>query len=86
MPFERVPMDLGAYTQRVRSGRCFVCALVAGEPGYEHEVVFDDGEHIGFLNKYPTVYGYVLVSPKRHVEHNVRDLSLDEYLRLHAVV
>ena len=63
-----------------------MCALVDGEPGYEHEVVFDDGEHIGFLNRYPTVYGYVLVSPRRHVEHLVRDMSLDEYVRLQAVV
>jgi diadenosine tetraphosphate (Ap4A) HIT family hydrolase len=49
-------------------------------------VVFDDGEHIAFLNRYPTLYGYVLVSPRRHVEHVVRDLSAEEYLRLQAVV
>jgi histidine triad (HIT) family protein/ATP adenylyltransferase len=79
-------MDLDAYIARVRSGRCFVCALVAADPGYEHEIVFDDGEHVAFLNRYPTLYGYVLVSPKRHVEHIVRDLGADEYLRLQAVV
>jgi histidine triad (HIT) family protein/ATP adenylyltransferase len=79
-------MDLDAYIARVRSGRCFVCALLAGDPSYEHEIVFDDGEHVAFLNRYPTLYGYVLVSPKRHVEHIVRDLSADEYLRLQAVV
>jgi diadenosine tetraphosphate (Ap4A) HIT family hydrolase len=48
--------------------------------------VLDDGEHVTFLNAYPTLYGYVLVSPRRHVEHIVRDLSADEYLRLQAVV
>jgi diadenosine tetraphosphate (Ap4A) HIT family hydrolase len=48
--------------------------------------VFDDGDHVAFLNRYPTVYGYVLVSPRRHVEHVVRDLSEEEYLRLQAVV
>ena len=90
MDVERVPWDPAvqeAYVRRVRSGPCFICALVAGESGYEHErVVFDDGDHIAFLSRYPTVYGYALVSPRRHVEHVVRDLTSDEYLRLQAVV
>ena len=58
----------------------------AGEDGYEHEVVLDDGEHIAFLSRYPTVYGYLLVAPKRHVEHVFRDLTPLEYGRLWAVV
>lgn len=82
----RVPMDLDAYVRRTRSGGCFICALLAGRPEDSHEVVLDDGEHIAFLNRYPTLYGYVLVSPKRHVEHIVRDLDREEYLRLQAVV
>lgn len=86
MEVQHVPMDLAAYVRRVRSGPCFICALVAGRPEDAHEVVFDDGEHIAFLSRYPTVYGYVLVSPRRHVEHLVRDLSESEYLRLQAVV
>lgn len=83
---ERVAMDLPAYMKRARAGPCFVCAFLAGDPDYAHEVVFDDGEHIAFLNKYPTVYGYVLVAPRRHVVHVVRDLSRDEFLRLQGVV
>ena len=81
-------MDMAAYVQRVRTAdRCFICAIVAGEPGFEHEVVFyDDGEHIAFLSRYPTVYGYALVSPKEHVEHIVRERDLDAYLRTQAVV
>jgi diadenosine tetraphosphate (Ap4A) HIT family hydrolase len=86
MDVERVPMDLDAYARRARSGRCFICALVAGGPEDAHALVFDDGDHVAFLNRYPTVYGYVLVSPRRHVEHVVRDLSEEEYLRLQAVV
>jgi diadenosine tetraphosphate (Ap4A) HIT family hydrolase len=90
MRIERIPVDEAtreAYTRRVRSGPCFVCALIAGEPEYEHEqVIFDDGEHVAFLTRYPTVYGYVLVSPRRHVEHVVRDLTEDEYLRMQSVV
>ena len=82
----RGPLDLEAYVRRVRSGRCFICALVAGGAEDAHEVVFDDGEHIAFLNRFPTLYGYVLVSPRRHVEHIFRDLSGEDYLRLQAVV
>jgi len=81
-----VPFDLGAYVRRVRSGACFICALAGGGADDAHEVVFDDGEHVAFLNRYPTLYGYVLVSPRRHVEHLVRDLTAAEYLRLQAVV
>ena len=83
---DRVPMDIAAYHRRVRSGPCFVCAIVAGDPDRPHEVVYDDGEHIAFLSNYPTLYGYTLVCPRRHVEHVVRDLTPDEYLRLQAVV
>jgi diadenosine tetraphosphate (Ap4A) HIT family hydrolase len=83
---DRVPMDMVAYVRRSRTGPCFVCALVSAEPGYEHEVVLDDGEHIAFLSRYPTVYGYLLVAPRRHVEHMFRDLTASEYGRLWAVV
>ena len=34
----------------------------------------------------PTMYGHVLVAPRAHVEHLVRDLSCDAYLRVRAVV
>ena len=83
---DRVPMDLAAYERRVRSGPCFVCELVAGEPGSEHEVLYDDGVHLAFLSRYPTLRGYALVVPRRHVEDVVRDLTSAEYLSLQAVV
>lgn len=83
---DRVPMDLADYERRVRSGRCFICAFLAGEPGYEHELVYDDGCIAAFLSRYPTQPGYTLVVPRRHVEDVVRDLTPDEYLALQAVV
>ncbi len=36
--------------------------------------------HIAFLNRYPTLYGYAVVAPHRHVEDVVGDLTPDEYL------
>ncbi len=83
---DRVPLDMTAYSRRARSGICFVCAWLAGDPAYIHEMIYDDGEHVAFLNRYPTVYGYVLVAPRAHVEHVVRDLDVEAYLRLQAVI
>jgi histidine triad (HIT) family protein/ATP adenylyltransferase len=86
---DRLPPDpdaLAAYVQRAREGPCFVCATIAGDPEYRHEMLLDDGEHVAFLSRYPTLYGYALVCPRRHVEHVVRDLELDKYLSLQAVV
>jgi len=79
-------MDLDAYERRVRDGRCFICELVARSPGSEHEIVYDDGEHLAFLSRYPTLYGYTLVAPHRHVELLHRDLDRSAYLRLQGVV
>jgi diadenosine tetraphosphate (Ap4A) HIT family hydrolase len=84
---ERVPFDVAAYERRVRAGGCFICAIVAGEPRMEHEeLLYDDGLHVAFLSRYPTVRGYALVAPRRHVEDVVRDLTSDQYLALQAVV
>lgn len=79
-------MDLTAYEQRTRSGKCFICALIAKEPGSEHEIVYDDGEHLAFLGRYPTLYGYTLVVPYAHVERVHRDLDRAAYMRLQEVV
>lgn len=78
--------DLDAYARAVREGPCFICALVAGDPAYHHHVVYDDGETIAFLNRYPTLRGYCLVAPRRHVEDWARDLDEAGHLALQAVV
>ena len=83
---DRVPMDIAAYERRSRAGRCFICAFLAGEPGYEHERLYEDKAHVAFLSRYPTVVGYALVAPRRHVEDVIGDLDLDGYLSLQAAV
>ena len=86
MATERVPMDLAVYEQRVRGGRC-LCAIVSGDAAHDlEEVVFEDDAHIAFLDRYPTMCGKVLVAPRQHVEHVVRDLSQAAFQELLGVV
>ncbi|QVQ53517.1 HIT family protein [Spiractinospora alimapuensis] len=79
-------MDLPAYEARARHGPCFVCSFVAGDPEYRHETVHEDESHVAFLDRWPTVPGKVLVAPKAHVEHVVRDLEESAYLELMSFV
>jgi diadenosine tetraphosphate (Ap4A) HIT family hydrolase len=68
------------------AGRCFICELIAGNPEYRHHVVYEDEQVIAFLQRFQTLYGYVLVAPKEHRERVVDDFSADEYLALQAFV
>ncbi|SCF86307.1 HIT family protein [Streptomyces sp. Ncost-T10-10d] len=83
---EQLSHDVEAYEARVRGGPCFVCEFVAGAPGSAHVTVYEDDQHVAFLDRYPTVPGKVLVAPKAHIEHAVRDLNEFAYLQLMSVV
>lgn len=82
----RILFDVEAYLRSVRERPCFICGLAAGDPQFAHHIVFEDDFAIAFLNKYPSLAGYVLVCPKAHVEQVTGDLDLDDYLRLQTVV
>lgn len=66
--------------------RCFVCAIVDGDPDYPHHVVYEDGRSIAFLVKAPTLWGTTLVCPKEHREQVTGDIVIEEYLALQRVV
>lgn len=83
---ERGAFDLAAYVERSTRGPCFICRLVAGDPAFRHHVVYEDDFAIAFLNRWPTLAGYTLVSPKAHREQVTGDFSADEYHRLQEVV
>ncbi|GAB4590317.1 HIT family protein [Nocardia sp. IFM 10818] len=84
---DRIPFDFDAYVHRVQSRPCFICAIVAGEHDSQLEqIIATDDENLAFLTRYPTLLGYVLVAPKTHREHVIRDLTEDTYLRLMAFV
>jgi diadenosine tetraphosphate (Ap4A) HIT family hydrolase len=85
----RVPVDPGQsaqYLRRSLDGPCFVCAILAGHPSYPHHDVYEDEDTIAFLNAHPTLFGYCLVAPKRHVEDWVHDMDEAEFLALQRVV
>jgi ATP adenylyltransferase len=67
-------------------GRCFICELLAGNPDFAHHIVYEDEHAVAFLNRYPPLYGYVLVAPREHREEVTGDFRPDEYLRLQEVV
>lgn len=80
------PFDLAAYERRVRTTGCFICRMLEGDPQAAHETVWEDADHIAFLSRYPTLLGYTLVTPKRHVEDAVGGFTTTEYLALQAVI
>ena len=83
-------MDTAEYARQVResrdAGRCFICRIVSDSHSYRHQVIYEDGETIAFLSRYPTLLGYCLVAPRRHAEDWVRELDEAEFLALQQVV
>ena len=61
---------------------CLFCSIVEKyDPN--HEVVWQDEEHLAFLDAYPEHEGHLLVVPKAHTDY-LFDLSDDAYDRLFA--
>jgi diadenosine tetraphosphate (Ap4A) HIT family hydrolase len=81
----RTSFDLDAYIERIQNNPCFICEMVAGRLDGNH-VICQDDEYIAFLNKYPTLYGYVLVAPISHKEQVTGDFTMEEYLSLQRAV
>ncbi len=86
MTTKRKAFDLETYVEAIQTRPCFICEIVKGNPEYRHHIVYEDDIAIAFLNKYPPLYGYVLVCPKEHREMVTGDFSADDYLALQRVV
>jgi diadenosine tetraphosphate (Ap4A) HIT family hydrolase len=76
--FEQLRRDLG--------DECFICKLISRAPDFLHHVFYEDEVAIAFLTKYPTLYGYSLVAPRRHLEQVTGDFTRPEYEALQGVV
>ena len=82
---ERRRVDFDEVYRRL-AGRCFICELLRGNPEFRHHVVYEDAHTVAFLQRFQTLYGYVLVAPKAHREQVTGDFTLDEYLALQACI
>ncbi|MEM7226359.1 MAG: HIT family protein [Pseudomonadota bacterium] len=82
----RKPIDLGALHQASNAGLCFICEMLRGTSGFEHEVVAETDDAVAFLDRYPTLFGRTIVAPKRHLEAVCGDFSQAEYLALQGLV
>jgi ATP adenylyltransferase len=78
---DRKSFDLDGYIDRIQKGPCFICEMTAGRTDGNH-VIYQDDVFIAFLNKYPVLYGYVLVAPIEHKEQVTGDFTPEEYLAL----
>ena len=83
--FRSQPFDVRAYQKRSK-GPCFICEMLAGNPDYRHHFIYEDQTAVVFLNKYPTLLGYVLVAPRMHREQATGDFTLEEYLALQRLI
>ncbi|MGY0466722.1 HIT family protein [Kitasatospora sp. cg17-2] len=72
---KRVGFDEQAYTRRSRTGPCFVCRMLAGDPEFRHEIILRDEHHVVFLDRYPTLLGKLLVAPVEHRQDVIADFT-----------
>ena len=82
---DRISFALESYLERIQSSPCFICEMIAGRLNGNH-IIQQNDEFIIFLNKYPVLYGYVLVAPVKHKEQVTGDFAVDEYLALQRVI
>lgn len=82
----KLPFDVRKMLERSLKGPCFICEFLHGTPGYEHIEVCRTSDAVAFLNKYPTLFGYVLVAPLQHREQVMGDFSEDEFVALQRLV
>lgn len=81
---KRTHIDMQRYVERALRDPCFICEMLAGRK--PHHVIYRDDEHVVFLNKFPTLYGYVLVAPHDHREDVTGDFPVEEYLAMQKLI
>lgn len=83
MARERVPFDLSRFGH---TDNCFICEFIAGNPRYRHHLVAETESSVAFMNRFPTLFGYVLVTPRAHREQVTGDFPEAEYLDMQRLV
>jgi len=82
---DRKSFDLDAYIERIQNSPCFICEMISGRLNGNH-IIHQDNTCIIFLNKYPVLYGYVLVAPIEHREQVTGSFTVGEYLALQRML
>ena len=82
---DRKSFDLDSYIERIQNNPCFICEMISGRLNGNH-IIHQDNTCIIFLNKYPVLYGYVLVAPIEHKEQVTGSFTVGEYLALQRMV
>ena len=62
---------------------CIFCDILDGKRGAH--IVYEDEEHIAFLDKYPIDDGHTLVIPKKHYER-ITDMAYEDVGKLFSLV
>jgi len=62
---------------------CIFCGIV--DRSIQAYIIFEDEEHVAFLDKYPISIGHTLVLPKPHFER-VKDMSQESFSNLYSRV
>ncbi len=81
--FEQYQLDEDAYLHMIQTSPCFICRIVAGT--YDDapmHIVYEDDNAIAFLERWPRLFGWVLLAPREHREQVTGDFTLQEYLAL----
>lgn len=84
--YERYQLDMDAYNKRSQTGPCFICEIVAKNPQYSTHIVFEDDKLIAFLDKYPRMYGWILVAPKEHREQAISDFVMEGFIYIQTMI
>ena len=82
---DRRSFDLDSYIEGIQNNPCFICEMIAGRLSGNH-IIYQNDVLIVFLNKFPVLYGYVLVAPIEHKEQVTGDFTFDEYLAIQRAV
>ena len=83
----RRSIDIDTYAKKSQNSPCFICQIRDEDPTLPpHHIVYRDDQHMVFLNRFPTLLGYVLVAPIEHYEQVTGDIPLSKYLGTQALI
>lgn len=82
-------MDLAAYAERSRTGPCFVCEFLAGNPDFDHHTIHEDEACVIFFEQIPNavgLYNYLTQSPCRRLAFELSEAQyLDLQIKVHRI-